>query len=90
MGYEDVYMADRSPLKRTRGAILLRLKRDVTKTHCFIVSSEFFILLQDKPDPNPESTVFGFVTDGLAVCDNMSLLDFGKDHVTISEAGFFG
>jgi cyclophilin family peptidyl-prolyl cis-trans isomerase len=86
-GPEELYLADRSPLKRTRGAIFMRLKQDLTKTHCFIVSSEFVILLQDQKEKSRESTVFGSVSDGLAVCDAISHLDLTKDNVNISDAG---
>ena len=86
-GTEELYLADRSPLKRIRGSIFLRLKQDFTKTNCFIVSSEFIILLQDHKTQSRESTVFGSVIDGLAVCDAISHLDLTKDNINISDAG---
>ena len=90
-GPETLYMADTSPLKKTRGAIFLRLKRDFVKTQCSIVSTEFCIHLDDEKAENfRTSTVFGYVCDGLAVCDAISHMDCIKDHIAISSAGIVG
>ena len=80
-------MADRSPLKKDRGSIFLRLKQDYAKTLAFIVSTEFGIQLDSKPDNHRDSTCFGFVVDGLAVCDAISFMDCNKDNISISNAG---
>ncbi len=90
-GPETLYMADPSPFKKTRGAIFFRLKRDYAKTQCSIVSTEFCIHLdEEKPENFRTSTVFGFVCDGLAVCDAISHMDCNKDHVAVSSAGIVG
>jgi len=89
-GNEELYMADRSPLKKVRGAVFLRLKRDYTKTQCSIVSTEFCIQLSDENKGeihHRESSVFGYISDGLAVCDAMSHMDAQKQHIAISTAG---
>lgn len=88
-GSESLFMADQSPLKKTRGAIFLRLKRDYAKTQCSIVSSEFGIHLGDSEDFKT-TTVFGFVCDGLAVCDAISHMNCSRDHIAISSAGVVG
>lgn len=92
MGQESLYMADASPLRKTRGAIFFRLKRDYVKTQCSIVSTDFCIHLGDEsPDNNRTTTVFGYVCDGLAVCDAISYLDCcNRDHVAISSTGLVG
>ncbi|KAI9554395.1 hypothetical protein GHT06_019667 [Daphnia sinensis] len=88
MGQESLYMADESPLKKTRGAIFFQLKRDYSLVHCSIVSTDFTIHLDDgKPDNHRTSTVFGYVCDGLAVCDAISHMDCEKDHIAIISAG---
>jgi hypothetical protein len=81
-------MADSSPLKKIRGSIFFRLKRDYAKTQCSIVSTDFTIHLNDeKADNHRTSTVFGYVCDGLAVCDALSYMDCEKDHVAVCSAG---
>ena len=89
-GPEELYMADRSPLKKFRGAVFLRLKRDFTKIQCSIVSTEFCIQLSDEHKGevhHRESSVFGYISDGLAVCDAISHLDCAKQHIAIATAG---
>ncbi|XP_057369747.1 uncharacterized protein LOC130690903 isoform X2 [Daphnia carinata] len=87
-GHEIMYMADDSPLKKTRGAIFFRLKRDYVKTQCSIVSTDFCIHLGEKsPDNHRTSTVFGYVREGLAVCDAISNMDCHRNHVAIFSAG---
>ena len=86
-GTEELYMADRSPLKKVRGSVFLRLKQDYAKTLCFIVSTEFGIQLDSNPDKHRDSTCFGYVVDGLAVCDAISFMDCGKDSISISDVG---
>ena len=86
-GKEELYMGDRSPLKKVRGSVFLRLRQDYAKAMCFIVSSEFVIHLDSKPDYHRESTCFGMVVDGLAVCDAISFMDGSKDNISISDAG---
>ena len=86
-GIEEIYMADKSPLKKSRGAIFMRLKRDYTKTQCSIVSTEFCVYLGDDTSHYRESTVFGFVFEGLAVCDAISHMDCEKDHIAVASAG---
>lgn len=81
---EELYMADRSPLKKTRGAVNLRLKRDYDQVNCCIVSTEFCIQLGDKHDYHRDSTVFAYVSDGLAICDAMSHIDCKRDNLSIS------
>lgn len=88
-GPESLFMADQSPLKKTRGSIFLRLKRDYAKTQCAIVSSEFCIYLGESEDYKT-NTVFGFVCDGLAVCDAISHMNCSKDHIAIASAGIVG
>lgn len=88
MGQESLYMADESPLKKTRGAIFFQLKRDYSLVHCSIVSTDFTIYLDDgKPDNHRTSTVFGYVCDGLAVCDAISHMDCEKDNIAVISAG---
>ncbi|KAI9564901.1 hypothetical protein GHT06_008642 [Daphnia sinensis] len=90
-GQEVLYMADESPLKKNRGAIFFRLKRDYVKTQCSIVSTDFCIHLGERsPDNHRTSTVFGYVCDGLAVCDAISHMDCNRNHVAISAAGLIG
>ena len=80
-------MADPSPLKKIRGAIFFRLKRDYVKTQCSIVSTEFCIHLAEESKENHRtSTVFGYVCDGFAVCDAISYMDCSKDHIAIASA----
>ncbi|KAK4020162.1 hypothetical protein OUZ56_002157 [Daphnia magna] len=87
----ELYMADASPLKKNRGAIFFRLKRDYVTTQCSIVSTDFCIHLGEKrPDNHRTSTVFGYVSDGLAVCDAISHLDCNRNHVAISSTGLVG
>ena len=87
-GPESIYMADASPLKKTRGSIFFRLKRDFVKTQCSIVSTDFCIQLSEEmPDNYRTSTVFGYVCDGLAVADAISHMDCDKDHIAVSAAG---
>ena len=84
----EEYMADKSPLKKTRGAVFMCLKQDYTKTLCAIVSTEFCIYLSDENTVNhAESTVFGYVSEGLAVCDALSHLGPKKDHIAVVKAG---
>lgn len=88
---QELYMADASPLKKNRGAIFFRLKRDYVTTQCSIVSTDFCIHLGEKrPDNHRTSTVFGYVYDGLAVCDAISHLDCNRNHVAISSTGLVG
>ncbi len=87
-GPESIYMADASPLKKTRGSIFFRLKRDFVKTQCSIVSTDFCIHLGEEMAENYRtSTVFGYVCDGLAVCDAISHMNCDNDHVAVSSAG---
>jgi hypothetical protein len=88
-GNEELYMADRSPLKKVRGAVFLRLKRDYTKTQCSIVSTEFCIQLSENKEEihHRESSVFGYISDGLAVCDAISHMDAQKQHIAVATAG---
>lgn len=89
-GPESLFMADHSPLKKNRGSIFLRLKRDYSKTQCGIVSSEFGIHLSGEPEDYKTTTVFGFVCDGLAVCDAISHMNCSRDHIAISSVGIVG
>ena len=87
-GREELYMADRSPLKIKRGSVYLQLKQEHVKTANFIVSTEFAVrLCDDKFDNGRDSTCFGSVVDGLAVCDAISFMDCKKDNISISDAG---
>lgn len=89
-GIDEHFVADRSPLKKNRGAIFLRLKQDYTKTNCFIVSSEFCIQLsEDKAGQRKDSTVFGYVSDGIAICDAISHIDYNQDNVAIGHIVIF-
>ncbi|KAK4027135.1 hypothetical protein OUZ56_016150 [Daphnia magna] len=88
LGQESLYMADESPLKKTRGAISFQLKRDYALVQCNIVSTDFTIHLDDEKSENHRiSTVFGYVCDGLAVCDAISHIDCEKDHIAVCSAG---
>ncbi|XP_046656234.1 uncharacterized protein LOC124349568 isoform X1 [Daphnia pulicaria] len=90
-GPETLYMADASPLKKMRGAVFFRLKRDFMKSQCSIVATDFCIRLgEDKVEHSRTSTVFGFVCDGLAVCDAISHMDCKKEHVALSSVGIVG
>jgi cyclophilin family peptidyl-prolyl cis-trans isomerase len=90
-GPETLYMADSSPLKKIRGAVFLRVKRDFMKSQCSIVATDFCIRLgEDKVEHSRTSTVFGFVCDGLAVCDAISHIDCNKEHVAIASVGVVG
>ena len=90
-GQEVLYMADDSPLKKTKGSIFFRLKRDYVKSQCSIVSTDFCIRLGDEKAENSRtSTVFGFVCDGLVVVDAISHIDCDKQHVAITSVGIVG
>ncbi|XP_057375336.1 uncharacterized protein LOC130696265 [Daphnia carinata] len=86
-GQDSLYMADESPLKKTRGAISFQLKRDYSLVKCCIVSTDFTIHLDDEKVNHRTSTVFGYVCDGLAVCDAISHMDYEKDHIVVCAAG---
>lgn len=87
-GYPE-YVADVSPLKRGRGAVFLRLKQDIEQVKCPIVCSDFIIQLNDDKRETRSTTVFGFVSSGLAICDAVSHLDPMKDHISLSKVGIF-
>lgn len=66
----------------------MRLKKDIQQTQCPVVSNEFIIQLNDdRKESTWSSTVFGFITEGLAICDAISHLDPKKDHIAITKTG---
>ena len=77
------YKADPSPLKKTRGAIFMRLKRDFLKEQCSIVSTEFCINLGEQREDFKTSTVFGHVITGFDVLEDISYMDCYNSHISV-------
>ena len=85
----EPYLADRSTLPKTKGA--LRMRHRMKRRKCngdVYVSSEFSVICKDEKD-NQEllTTVFGYVHKGLGVCEYISRLNSGDNEIIIHSCG---
>ena len=62
------YLADRSSLPERRGAVRFRFIR---QQHGVLCTSEFSIVVTSKKQLFPLTTVFGYVIQGMDVCDQI-------------------
>ena len=80
---EQLYPADQNDLEIKRGAVGMRIQGS-EKT----VKSQFYILLDNKlPSDKLFSYVFGYVTEGLEVCDDISTNLSIVDQMFVADVG---
>jgi cyclophilin family peptidyl-prolyl cis-trans isomerase len=85
----EPYLADRSTLPKTKGA--LRMRHRMKRRKCdgdVYVSSEFSVICKDEED-NQEllTTVFGYVHKGLGVCEYISRLNSSDNKIVVHSCG---
>lgn len=88
LGEDRLFEAPTSPLTKTRGAVYFSHRRNYLEYCRNIVRTEFGIqLAPETPDTDWASTVFGYVTEGLDLCDYMSQMNCSRKQVVITRAG---
>lgn len=80
-----LYVADHSSLRERRGAIRMR-HRGKCESGVYVLS-EFSILCRDSPRDSQKTTVFGYVIQGMDVCDRISCLRADHHDIIIESCG---
>lgn len=80
------YVADRSTLDEVKGAI--RMRHRGRCENGVYVSSEFSVLCRDHSVGNQMTTVFGYVYQGMEVCERISQLPSTTD-IVIDSCGIW-
>lgn len=85
-GEASTYPADENELEVRRGAVGMRIQgyRDEKK----LVKSQFYIMLNESgPCDSHFSYVFGYITEGIEVCDAISKRNVAVEKVIVSDLG---
>jgi cyclophilin family peptidyl-prolyl cis-trans isomerase len=83
---DQCIVADRSTLQERKGALRMRL-RGRCNNNGVLVSSEFAILCTDNLTEDKFTNVFGYVVQGMNICEDISRLDPARNRIGIRSCG---
>ena len=84
--YDKYFVAKHSSFQERKGALRMRV-RGRCNDNGVLVSSEFAILCTDNVTNDPFTTVFGYVVQGLNICEEISRLDPTRNRIGIRSCG---